>query len=100
MIPTTVRQMTISSRPSSASRRCSGVVSGGDRSSRVAIRPSWVFMPVAMTTAAARPPATTVPACTIDRRSPSGVAAGSRSTGPFSTGRLSPVSDDSCTRRP
>ena len=97
MTPTITRHTPMRSRPSSASRRCNGVISGSDRSKRIAIRPSSVVIPVDTTIATPRPAATTVPACTIDRRSPSGVSTARIAPASFTTGNDSPVSADSCT---
>ena len=97
--PTTTRQTMISSRPSSPSRRCSGVNSGSDCDSRLAIRPSSVCMPVWVTTATAWPAATTVPAWTIVARSPRLAAAGTFALACLPTGSDSPVNADSVTRR-
>ena len=95
---TTARETTIRIRPSSVSRRCSGVVSGGAASSRLAIRPSSLSIPVATTTAAAWPAATTVPAWTIVARSPRGASAATVAAAAFSTDMLSPVSEASWSR--
>jgi len=89
---TIAKQTATSTRPSSSSRRWSGVVSVGARSSRPAIRPSSVCIPVATTRPAPRPAATTVPAWTTVARSPSGSSAERRSAACFTTGSDSPVS--------
>ena len=102
MVPTTTTAMTTtampSMRPTAATSFCRGVGFSAVDSSRCAMAPICVFMPVAVTTARPVPWATAVPLKTMLRWSP-------RDAGPckvatsFSTASLSPVSEASCTRR-
>ncbi len=78
-----IRRPTVASSTESGDGASSG-------SSSSAIFPISVDGPVAVTIARPRPAATTVPANTIERRSPV-PASSSTGRGPFVTGRLSPV---------
>ena len=78
-----------STRPTPASRRCSGV-SPGSAPSSAATRPIELAAPVAVTTARPRPRTTTVPADTTSPRPPGPAAV-------LSTGTDSPVSAASST---
>ena len=90
------RQSSTSWRPSLARRRCSGVCGDAERSSRPAMCPSSVLIPVAVTTARPRPEATIVPMWSMFSRSASGAAWGSTIRGLFATVCDSPVSAASC----
>ena len=84
------------SRPNRASCRCSGVPpSSAAVAMRPAIEPISVAIPVATTTADARPEATLVPMCTMLRRSASAAVGSPSQCASFSTGTDSPVSDAS-----
>ena len=87
-ITTTMRP---SNLPTRASSCCNGVVSVGAACSIPAMRPIWVCIPVAVTTARPRPYVATVPLKSMLWRSPRPTSAGIGSVS-FATGRLSPVS--------
>ena len=109
IVPTTTAAVPSAAMPSTLPRcaisRCSGVGASGVVSSKVAMPPISVCMPVAVTMARPVPCATAVPLKTMFSRSPR--AAGARSgAASFSTASLSPVSGASssfsaaaCTKR-
>ena len=100
-VPTTTTAIAItaipSMRPIRRTSSCSGVGSSTVASSRRAMAPISVAMPVAVTTASPVPCATAVPLNTMLLRSPSAAGAASVAV-PFSTATLSPVSEASSTR--
>ena len=100
MVPTTTAAITTavtpSTRPTRATSRCSGVGGSSVASSRVAMPPTSVCMPTAVTTPRPLPCATAVPLNTMFRRSPSAAGA-ARVAGCLRTASLSPVSEASST---
>ena len=100
MVTTTTTAIATTARPSVRPTRATsfsrGVGSSTVASSNAAIRPIWVFIPVAVTTARPVPCATAVPLKTMSNWSANGTEWGSI-TMALSTASLSPVSAASCT---